>query len=66
MWQYRYEQEHEEKPFWCVIIEYEPDEPEYYKYPKARKYLTGKGFENLTMAQAEQKANELDQRLHPE
>jgi hypothetical protein len=60
MWQYRYEQEHEEKPCWCVTAIYEYDEPEYKNFPNGVEQLTGEGFEYLTKQQAEDKSNELD------
>lgn len=59
MSKYRYEQDHKDKPYWCVVVYYEHDDYNYDKFPNGRE-LTGNGLEYLTMAQAEAKAEEMN------
>ena len=54
----RYEdsQNHETKPYWCVVIEHEEADPNGVR----REYMTGPSFQNLTKEEARRKADEMD------
>jgi hypothetical protein len=47
---------HDAKPYWCVVIEYQESDA---GGPR-RSYLTGPSDQNLTKEEARQRADELD------
>jgi hypothetical protein len=68
MWQYRDEEEHEDKHYWQIAIQYEYPEPKFDKYLNGRQRLmgkdvvSGKDLDNLTKLQAEELADEMNKR----
>ena len=55
MLEYGHEQDHENKPYWCVAEIFEEDEREYSIYPHG-KQLIGIDLDNLTREQAKAEA----------
>ncbi len=56
MQRYADAQDHETKPYWCVVIKYDENDPR----GPFTEYLTGPSLQNLTKDEAKRKADELD------